>query len=144
MTDPPVRVRPATPADRDQIWPLARDLATSYTVDRQAFAHIFDSLLTHRDALVLVAEAQGTIVGYLLAFSHPAFHANGPIAWVEEVMVAAPARAAGVGRHLMATAESWARSVGAAYVALATRRAAPFYRALGYAESATYFKKPLD
>ena len=66
MTDPPVRVRPATPADRDQIWPLARDLATSYTVDRQAFAHIFDSLLTHRDALVLVAEAQGTIVGYLL------------------------------------------------------------------------------
>ena len=39
MTDPepPVRVRPATPADRDQVWPLARDLATSYVPERPAF-----------------------------------------------------------------------------------------------------------
>ena len=29
-------------------------------------------------------------------------------------------------------------------VALATRRAAPFYRALGYEESAIYFRKILD
>jgi GNAT superfamily N-acetyltransferase len=84
-SEPPVRVRPATPADRDQVWPLARDLATS----------------------------------------HLAFHANAPVAWVEEVMVAAPARGTGVGRQLMAAAESWARSIGAAYAALATRRAAP-------------------
>jgi hypothetical protein len=28
-------------------------------------------------------------------------------------------------------------------VALATRRAAPFYRALGYEDSATYFRKVL-
>ncbi len=32
---------------------------------------------------------------------------------------------------------------GAAYVALATRRAGAFYDALGYQESATYFKKIL-
>ena len=30
-----------------------------------------------------------------------------------------------------------------ALVALATRRAAPFYRAAGYEESATYFRKVL-
>jgi GNAT superfamily N-acetyltransferase len=82
-------------------------------------------------------------VGYLLATSHPAFHANGPVAWVEEVMVVARARGTGVGRQLMAAAEDWARARGAAYVALATRRAAPFYQALGYEDSATYFKKPL-
>ena len=29
-------------------------------------------------------------------------------------------------------------------IALATRRAAPFYRALGYAESAVYFRKVLE
>jgi GNAT superfamily N-acetyltransferase len=145
--EPPVRVRPATPADRDQVWPLARDLATSYTVERPAFERSFGSLLAHPDALVLVAGTVAgggePIVGYLLATSHPAFHANAPVAWVEEIMVAAPARGAGVGRHLMAAAESWARSLGAAYVALATRRAAPFYQALGYDDSATYFKKPL-
>ena len=58
-------------------------------------------------------------------------------------MVAAPARRAGAGRDLMAAAEAWARTRAAAYIALATRRAAPFYRSLGYTDSATYFKKPL-
>ena len=32
---------------------------------------------------------------------------------------------------------------GGQHLALATRRAAPFYRALGYQESATYFRKLL-
>jgi GNAT superfamily N-acetyltransferase len=90
-----------------------------------------------------VAEGGGEVVGYLLATSHPAFHANGSVAWVEEVMVAEPARGTGVTRQLMAAAEAWARRRGARYVALATRRAAPFYQALGYEDSAVYFKKPL-
>jgi GNAT superfamily N-acetyltransferase len=152
----PTKIRPAGPGDRDQVWPLARDLATSYVVERPAFDQSFASLLAHRDALVLIAETLtnpanpaspkapgGEVVGYLLATSHPAFHANGSVAWVEEVMVAEPARGTGVGRQLMAAAEAWARRRGARYVALATRRAAPFYEALGYTDSAIYFKKPL-
>jgi GNAT superfamily N-acetyltransferase len=126
------------------MWPLARDLATSYVVERTAFDRSFASLIAHEEALVLVAETPGgAVVGYLLATSHPAFHANGPVAWVEEVMVAEPARGTGVGRQLMAAAEAWARRRDARYVALATRRAAPFYQALGYEDSATYFKKAL-
>jgi hypothetical protein len=39
--------------------------------------------------------------------------------------------------------ESWAAAEGCALVALATRRAAPFYLALGYEESAIYFRKVL-
>jgi GNAT superfamily N-acetyltransferase len=140
-------VRLAGPGDPDQVWPLARDLATSYVVERPAFDRSFALLLADADALVLVAERPGApaggVVGYLLATSHPAFHANGPVAWVEEVMVAADTRAAGVGRQLMAAAEDWARTRGASYVALATRRAAPFYQALGYEDSATYFKREL-
>ena len=165
MSRPPVRVRPAGPADRDQVWPLARALATSYVVERPAFNRSFASLLADPTALLLIAhhpatpstpadpsgegtggagaEGGGEVVGYLLATNHPAFHANGLVAWVEEVMVAEPARGAGVGRQLMAAAEAWARRRGARYVVLATRRAAPFYRALGYEDSAVYFKKPL-
>jgi GNAT superfamily N-acetyltransferase len=144
VSDQRVRVRPAGPGDRDQVWPLARDLATSYTVQRAAFERSFALLLGRADALVLVGEdPSGEIVGYLLATSHPAFHANGPVAWVEEVMVAGRARGTGVGRRLMAAAEAWARARGAAYVALATRRAAPFYQALGYYDSAVYFMKTL-
>jgi GNAT superfamily N-acetyltransferase len=158
-----IHVRPAGPGDRDQVWPLARDLATSYVVQRAAFDQSYESLLATPTALLLVAEAPasprdrgsldgsggavaeggGEVVGYLLATSHPAFHANGPVVWVEEVMVAEPARGTGVGRQLMAAAEAWGRRRGARYVALATRRAAPFYQALGYEDSAVYFKKPL-
>ena len=49
-----------------------------------------------------------------------------------------------LGRALMSTFEQWAAAQGCGLIALATRRAAPFYRALGYAESAVYFRKVLD
>jgi hypothetical protein len=39
--------------------------------------------------------------------------------------------------------EAWAAKRGSKLVALATRRAAPFYQALGYEESAIYFRKLL-
>lgn len=149
MGDRQVRVRPAGPDDRDQVWPLARDLATSFRPERPAFERSFGQLLNRPEALLLVAgtgggTAGGAVIGYLLATSHPAFHANGPVAWVEEVMVAEHARGGtGVGRRLMAAAEDWARAQGAPYLALATRRAAPFYQALGYSDSAVYFRKTL-
>lgn len=44
----------------------------------------------------------------------------------------------------MSAFERWAAAEGCALVALATRRAAPFYRAIGYEESAVYFRKLLD
>jgi hypothetical protein len=43
----------------------------------------------------------------------------------------------------MAQAEGWAREQDAAYISLATRRAANFYDALGYEDSATFFRKLL-
>ena len=56
-------------------------------------------------------------------------------------MVAENQRRSGVGRALMTEVETWARSRGAVYVALATRRAADFYGAVGYEESATFFRR---
>lgn len=144
MTDHGVRARAAQAGDRDQVWPLARDLATSFRPERAAFDASFAALLTGPDTLLLVAETpEREIVGYLLAFRHLAFHANGPVAWVEEIMVDGRARRAGAGRTLMAAAEQWASAGGAAYLALATRRAAAFYLALGYEDSAIYFRKTL-
>ena len=100
-------------------------------------------LLIHApDTLVLVAErAGGEIVGYLLASTHVTFLANGPVGWVEELMVDQEARGSGVGRALMESAEQWAQDAGAAYLSLATRRAPAFYAALDYDESAVFFKK---
>jgi hypothetical protein len=80
MSAQQIQVRPAGLGDQDQVWPLARDLATSYVPERPAFGRSFVLLLADADALVLVAERpggpDGEVVGYLLATSHPAFHAN--------------------------------------------------------------------
>lgn len=126
------------------MWPLAYRFATSFEPVREVFDATWERLIAKPQALVLVAEeGDGAVVGYLLAHSHLAFFANGPVVWVEEVMVDEDRRGGGIGRCLMEHAEAWATSIGAAYAALATRRAATFYRALGYEESAVFFRKLL-
>ena len=52
-------------------------------------------------------------------------------------------RKKGIGRALMETLEVWAEERGSKLVGLATRRAAPFYKALGYEDSAVFFRKLL-
>jgi GNAT superfamily N-acetyltransferase len=90
-----------------------------------------------------VACAENEIVGYVLGISHPAFYANGDVAWVEEIMVREDHRGQGVGKRLMDDFEAWALSRQCRLVSLATRRAADFYRAIGYVETAAYFRKEL-
>ena len=90
-----------------------------------------------------MAEADGEVVGYVLGFDHLTFFANGRVAWMEEIMVGESLRRQGIGRILMEAFEAWATEREAKMVALATRRAADFYEALDYEESATYFRKRL-
>lgn len=143
MTVSAVVVRPATVADADDVWILVREFATSFAPERSAFDRVLPQLLARDDTLLLVAESDGGLVGYLLASVHPTLFANGPVAWVEEVMVDAQVRRGGAGSALMREAERWAAASGAAYVSLATRRASDFYLALGYEDSAVFFKKRL-
>ena len=138
-----LRIRPAVAADADALWPLVRAFAVSFTPERAAFERTLPELLTRTDTLLVVAEADGAVVGYLLASVHPTFLANAPVAWVEEVMVDAESRRAGAGSALMAAAERWAAEVGAAYISLASRRAGEFYVTLGYDDSAVFFRKHL-
>lgn len=136
-------VREASEDDSDGIWPLTQAFATSFVPSRDAFDLTLGRVLVDPDALLLVACDPLEVVGYLLAHRHATLFANGPVAWVEEVMVSEPTRGAGTGRQLMTRAEQWACEGAAAYVALATRRAGGFYRALGYEDSAVFFRKLL-
>lgn len=136
-----VVVRRAGPPDGPAIFLLARAFATSFAVEQPAFERAFAELLTQPDALLAVAEADGEIAGYVLGFDHVTFFANGRVAWVEEIMVGNSFRRRGLGRLLMGAFEQWAAGRDAKMIALATRRAADFYRALGYQESAAYFRK---
>jgi GNAT superfamily N-acetyltransferase len=143
MSGSPVQVRYGTSDDAEAVCGLAGQLAQSFAFSRAAFHDTYASLLATDDACLLVADDGDDILGYLLGFSHRVFYANGRVAWVEEILVRPQARGRGTGRALMREFERWATRLECVLVALATRRAAPFYLALGYEESATYFRKEL-
>jgi GNAT superfamily N-acetyltransferase len=139
-------IRAADQQDRTDIWRLVQAFAESFSPHRDVFERSFDQVVTDPATLLLVAdEPEHGVVGYLLANSHTSFLSNGAVAWVEEVMVDERVRRSGVGRQLMDRAEEWAGSIGAAYLALASRRAGDFYLALGYDGgydgAATFYKK---
>ncbi len=136
-------VRRAAKTDLDQLFALVQDLAASFEPEIDAFAQSLAHLIVQEDALLVVADESGRLLGYLLGFDHRSLFANGRVSWIEEIMVREDCRRRGHGRDLTVQFELWARSRGSKLVALATRRAAPFYRALGYEESAAYFRKLL-
>jgi GNAT superfamily N-acetyltransferase len=139
----PGEVRRARADDADDVARLAAELAMSFEFSAGRFREHYPSLLADDDACLLLAVSGSISVGYLLGFRHLTFYANGPVGWVEEIVVRDQERGGGVGRLLMGAFEQWAAAHDCALVALATRRAAPFYRALGYQESAAYFRKIL-
>jgi GNAT superfamily N-acetyltransferase len=137
-------VRPAGAGDAAQLFAMARDMATSFVPTWEGFQTSFHGLGASGDVLVLVADgAESALDGYLLGFVHATFYADGPVGWIEELAVRPEVRRHGVGRALVDTFEVWAGSRGARLVAMATRRAAAFYAAIGFEESAVYFRKML-
>jgi len=138
-------VRTAQGTDAAVVWPLVKAFATSFVPEEEPFSRAFAALLNDEDCAVLVASNQDeSVVGYLVVHIHETLFANAPVAWIEELMVDASARGLGAGSELVMAAEAWAKNRGASYVALATRRAAGFYLALEYEESATFFRRLLD
>jgi len=136
-------IRLAESQDGPALFTLACAFAASFIVEQAAFERAFAELLTHPEAFLAVAEVDGEVVGYVLGFDHLTFFANGRVAWVEEITVAEAFRRQGIGRRLMEAFEAWGTEREAKMVALATRRATGFYVALGYEESAAYFRKRL-
>jgi GNAT superfamily N-acetyltransferase len=137
------QIRAAEAGDADGVAALAAELAQSFAFSPERFRVNYPALLAADGACLLLAMNGHEHLGYLLGFNHLTFYANGPVGWVEEIVVRGHDRGRGIGGALMSGFEHWAAAQGCALVALATRRAAPFYRALGYAESATYFRKVL-
>ncbi len=143
MSRSSVQIRYGTTDDAEAVCDLAGQLAQSFPFSQARFHDNYAALLSSDDACLLVAADTDGVLGYLLGFSHRTFYANGPVAWVEEILVRPQARGRGIGRALMQALERWATQRNCVLSALATRGAAPFYLALGYEESATYLRKVL-
>ncbi len=136
-------IRKVRPADLDALFELVEQFAASFRPERPAFEQTAHALLADESVWLGGADSAGHLIGYCLGFDHLTFYANGRVAWVEEIMVAERCRRRGVGRALMEGFEAWTRSRGSRLIALATRRAAPFYDALRYEASATYYRRIL-
>jgi GNAT superfamily N-acetyltransferase len=135
-------------ADRDDasaVLPLAREMAHSFVVDDNVFHQSFIAILqaNYMQLFVAVDNKTQMIVGYCLATIHPTFYANGNVAWVEEIAVDVAHQRQGIGTALMRAVEQFARDSGCKLLALATRRAENFYNAIGYTNSAMYWRKLL-
>ncbi|MBV8485090.1 MAG: GNAT family N-acetyltransferase [Verrucomicrobia bacterium] len=139
-----IRIRSCLPEDEKTLFALVREFATSFPVDQRSFSVSFSQVLSSASMYLAVAQSSEAVVGYVLGTAHPTFYAGGHVAWVEEIMVKEGLRRKGVGRLLMKNFETWAKSRDCRLVALATRRAAEFYKCLGYTESATYFRKVIQ
>lgn len=138
-----IQIRRATPHDIERVLPLVKDFVTSFDVVESKFRRSYTEVLESPNSIALVADDGGELVGYCLGFCHATFYANGRVAWLEEIVVSSSYRRQRIGESLMASFEGWAKSKGAVLSALATRRAATFYQAIDYEESAVYFRKTL-
>lgn len=136
-------IRPALEKDQEALFKLASQLSPKFIVDRSVFGTSLGKLRGSEDTYLHVAEATEEVVGYLLGWSHLAFYSNGPVGWVQEIVVNPEYRRLGIGESLMNHFEGWVALRGGRLVSLATRGARDFYLALGYAESATYYKKAI-
>ena len=137
-------VRKAKRNDAKVLFPMAKELATSFEVDEDSFLNSFDEMIKNDSMIILVAEDNNIPIGYVMGLTHHAFYANGLVGWVEELFVKEEFRKGGCGKSLMDSFETIAQERGSKLVSLSTRRAASFYESIGYEESATYFKKTFD
>ncbi len=136
-------IRPADDRDRDELLVLARAFSTSFAVVDDAFDRSLSATLADHNTTLLVATLGSEVAGYALASIHHTLYANGSVAWIEELMVSETARRHGLGALLVTAVEQWATDRAVRLVAMATRRAQPFWEAIGYEPSATYLRKLL-
>ena len=138
-----ISIRRATETDGDALFLLLEDFAVTFVPERSAFEVSLREILADEDANLSVAVVDGQVVGYCLGFDHYAFYTNGRTSFVEEIMVREDLRKRGVGRQLITCFEQWSISRDSKLVGLVTRRAAPFYQAIGYESSGTFFRRLL-
>jgi ribosomal protein S18 acetylase RimI-like enzyme len=135
----PITIRPARTSDLDDLvqllallFAIEEDFAFDAERQRQGLALLLDTAT----AVVLVAEAEGRVVGMCSGQLTVSTAEGGPALLVEDVVVASPWQGRGVGRHLLVALEQWAgaRKIGRLQLlADRTNRAAlDFYKAVGW------------
>ncbi|MFD8717128.1 GNAT family N-acetyltransferase [Streptomyces sp. NPDC059629] len=146
MNGPGVIIRAAGSADSADIYRLLTGFVTSHrperaVFDRTTFPRIIEAAAVG-GAEFLVAERGARVAGYVLAVRMPTLFAGGTVLELLELTVDAPLRGRGTGCALIRAVQARAKEANDVEVTVPTRRAAVFYRALGFHETAAYLKWP--
>jgi GNAT superfamily N-acetyltransferase len=139
----PAVVRPATVDDSDAIFALAQQLGLNDPPERASFDRAISGALTESDDhILLVSEADGTVVGYALVTIARLLYTNGESAQLQELVVASSETGHGYGGQLVSAVERECRARGVGQLTVASiLRAASFYERLDYRSTADYLKK---
>ncbi len=145
MTDPALTIRPATGADADAI--AAQFTDEGYPAGPSDIVERLTRFASPHSQ-VLVAEHDGTILGFIAFHAMPRFEHDDRIVRILALVVDAGARERGVGGALMAEAERIATDLGAAFIEVTAGHHRPdarrLYESSGYdASVAAYLRKKL-
>lgn len=124
-------------------------IETDFAIDPAVQARGLDLLRGRPDAVILVAEAEGRVVGMCTVQLTASTARGGLSAGIEDVVVDETVRGRGIGRALLAAAEAWARGRGAVRIALLADEtnlpALDFYDRLGFTRTRlVWLAKALD
>lgn len=115
--------------------------------DEGDHASLFEAYLARPDAVGLVAEVEGDVVGFVDLEFRQRLNFATPQAWIPDLIVADRARGSGVGAALLATADELSRERGCWGMTLESatwrRDAHRFYEREGWNPTAHSFTKPL-
>ena len=132
------RLRKANEADAEAIAALCDELG--YTARPEEIVERLGEVLEQLDYLVLVADAEGKLCGWLQAHSSWTVESGFRVE-ILGMVVASWARRRGVGRSLVGEAEKWGTALGAKTIVVRSNvnrvESHEFYRRVGYEVSKT-------
>ena len=144
-----IPIRPATASDQELLGRFGGALMRQHHADdprrfiqvehpEAGYGRFLVSQISNPNSLVMVAENDGTVVGYVYADVESTnwMELRGPCGVVHDVYVDEAARRLGAGRELMRAAIAWIRSKGRSQVVLLTKtrneHAQHLFAALGF------------
>jgi GNAT superfamily N-acetyltransferase len=138
-------IRAAAGADASAIADLVGQLgypaSVGEVIDR------LERLRAFGDAVTLVKEVDGRVVGVVTGHVFPSIHSTPPVAWLTTLVVDTSMHGRGIGRELVAAVEEWAKSQGAVRLSVTSGKqrgdAHAFYERLGYERTGVRLAKSL-
>ncbi len=106
------------------------------TLTSERFTEIFNTVITHPETIVLLAENEIAQAIGLLTISHrPQLRLGGTIVCIDELIVSDQARGRGVGQALLQAAKRFAVDLKAERIELHTRRTRESYKRQFYVKN---------